>query len=252
MRRMPTLRDVVLATLCLTLVSCQWDSPGLVETQPETEAAGMLPKDIHWARNSAEHKASILQVYRLATQRVEELARDREPGTWAVSVDADETSIDNSIFEVEIWEASSYNEKTWHDWVTRQEATPQPGAIAFMSRVHELGGKVAIVTNRREKHCADTEAVFNRHGIPYDHIFCRPSDDRAKNPRWEMVEAGTSPAGWPPLEILVWLGDNIIDFPVGQGQEIRFEPEGAFQGFGDRFFIFPNPMYGSWEENPQD
>ena len=250
MRRPLSLGSIVLATLCLTLVSCRWESPGVVETPEEPESTQTLPKDIHWSRNSAEHKAAILQVYNLATERLEELAADREPGTWAVSVDADETSIDNSVFEVEIWEAGTYNETTWHNWVIRQEAGVQPGAIAFMSRVHELGGKVAIVTNRREKHCADTEAVFKRHGIPYDHIYCREGDDRRKYPRWELIQDGTTSIGWPPLEILLWLGDNIIDFPVS-GQPMRFEPDEAFRGFGDRYFIFPNPMYGSWEDNPQ-
>lgn len=247
----PTLRSVALVTLCLTLVSCQWESPGLVKTPEEPGTTQTLPKDVHWSRNSAEHKAAVLQTYRLATERLEELAEGRDPGTWAVSVDADETAIDNSIFEVEISVAGSYNETTWVDWVKRQEATPQPGAIAFLNRVHELGGKVAIVTNRKERDCPDTEAVFNRYGIPYDHIFCREGDDRNKTPRFERIEAGTTAAGWPPLEILVWLGDNIVDFPH-LDQSLRFEPEAAFEGFGDRYFIFPNPMYGSWEDNPAD
>lgn len=245
------MRRLILATFCLTLAACRWESPGLVETPAETGPAQTLPKEVHWARNAAEHRAVILQIYRLATERVEALARDREPGTWAVSVDADETAIDNSLFEVEIWQMGSYNEETWHNWVIRQEATAQPGAIAFLERVHELGGKVVVVTNRREKHCGDTEAVFMRHGIPYDAMLCREGEERDKSPRWEKVEQGTASANLPPLEILVWVGDNIIDFPGG-GQALRYEPEEAFQGFGDRFFILPNPMYGSWEDNPQD
>lgn len=251
MPRLQTPRIVVLATLCLTLLSCRWETPGLVEAPEETEPPRTLPKEIHWSRNSAEHRAAYLQIFQLATSRVEELAAERKPGTWAVSVDADETSIDNSLFNLEIADAGFFDEETWITWVKRQDATPQPGVIAFLERVQELGGKVAVVTNRKARDCPDTEAVFKRRGIPYDHIFCRKADIRDKNPRWERIQTGRTELGWPPLEILVWVGDNIIDFP-GLDQSVRLEPDGAFGAFGDRYFILPNPMYGSWEDNPAD
>ena len=47
--------------------------------------------------------------------------------------------------------------------MVRREATPLPGAAAFLARVRELGGRIAIVTNRLESECADTEAVFQTH-----------------------------------------------------------------------------------------
>ena len=72
-----------------------------------------------------------------------------------------------------------------------------------------------------------------------------PSD---KNPRFEAVARGTTPAGLPPLEVVAFVGDNILDFP-GQSQALRKEPDEAFAAFGARFFVLPNPMYGSWEKN---
>jgi len=56
------------------------------------------------------------------------------------------------------------------------------------------------------------------------------------------------------IKKFVWLarpGDNIEDFP-GMDQEIRFESEDGFIDFGERFIVMPNPMYGSWYENPRD
>ena len=41
-----------------------------------------------------------------------------------------------------------YSSDSWRAWVARREATPLPGAAAFLARVHDLGGRIAIVTNR--------------------------------------------------------------------------------------------------------
>jgi len=42
------------------------------------------------------------------------------------------------------------------------------------------------------------------------------------------------------------VGDNILDFPA-LSQAIRPKGESAFTDFGTRFFMLPNPMYGSWQ-----
>ncbi len=50
-------------------------------------------------------------------------------------------------------------------------------------------------------------------------------------------------------EPIAFLGDNIQDFPAMK-QSLRDEPESAFEPFGKRFFVLPNPMYGSWQQTP--
>ena len=82
-----------------------------------------------------------------------------------------------------------HDEEAWSAWVRRREATALPGAAAFLTRVRALGGKIAIVTNRREPVCEDTKAVFEARGLVYDAMLCRtgPSD---KNPRFEAVQSG--------------------------------------------------------------
>lgn len=72
-----------------------------------------------------------------------------------------------------------------------------------------------------------------------------PSD---KNPRFEAVAAGQTPAGNTPLDVVVFVGDNILDFP-GLNQKLRQAGETAFGEFGAKFFLLPNPMYGSWQES---
>jgi 5'-nucleotidase (lipoprotein e(P4) family) len=210
-----------------------------------------LPLEIHWVRNSAEYQAIFEQSYRLAGDIIERRAEGRTAGTWAVAVDADETLISNSQQSKEraLGKDGPF-EEVWHRWVIRREAPALPGAKGFLERVRGLGGVIAVVTNRREHHCDATQDNLDSLGIPYDVILCR-TDTGDKRPRWRSVEQGTTGADLPPLEILMWVGDNIRDFP-DLDQELRLESPGDYSDFGERFFILPNPLYGSWEENSPD
>ena len=208
------------------------------------------PEAIRWSRDSAEHRALFLQVYRGATAYVEREASSRAAGSWAVILDADETVIDNSLYQLERAQAGKpFDAESWRTWCARREATPLPGAAAFLSRVRALGGRIAIVSNRTVAECPDTEAVFLAHGLAYDAMLCKPDGGSSdKTPRIEAVARGTTPAGLPPLDVVAVVGDNIQDFP-GLSQAIRKQGDNAFAPFGARFFVLPNPMYGSWEPN---
>ena len=63
------------------------------------------------------------------------------------------------------------------------------------------------------------------------------------------MRAGTAVTDLGPVEILLWLGDNVGDFP-GLDQSLRHAPAAAFGDFGKRFFVLPNAAYGSWEKIP--
>jgi 5'-nucleotidase (lipoprotein e(P4) family) len=208
-----------------------------------------VPEAIRWTRESAEHRALFLQVYRSATAHVEREAATRAPGTWAVVLDADETVIDNSLYQLERARAGKpFDAASWRAWTARRESPPLPGAAAFLSRVRELGGRIAIVTNRTAAECPDTEAVFQAHGLAYDAMLCKPDAGPSdKNPRFEAVASGTTPAGLPPLDVVAFVGDNVRDFP-GLSQAMRTQGDEVFAPFGTRYFVLPNPMYGSWEQ----
>jgi 5'-nucleotidase (lipoprotein e(P4) family) len=212
-----------------------------------------LPDSTHWVRNSAEYAAAARQTYKLATERLEELAAGRQDGRWAVILDADETVLDNSQYQKELALAgASFSQQSWTAWCRRREAGSVPGSRAFLERVHALGGRIAIVTNRRQAVCADTEAVFRANELPFDVVLCRPDDGPGdKAPRWAMVTGGSAHPELPPLDVVMWLGDNIHDFPE-LSQELRNAGDDAFVLFGERYFVMPNPMYGSWSRNPED
>lgn len=215
---------------------------------PATAASAQLADDVRWVRDSAEYRALAAQAYALANRRLDELVAGRQPGTWAVALDVDETVLSNVQHEVELDEmGAEFDEGLWQEWVRRQSATALPGAVAFLERARRLGGKIALVTNRDEFMRADTEANLRQQGVPFDVVLLRPSPDKgAKGPRFEAVERGTAAPGLPPLQIVLWVGDNIKDFP-GLDQSLRNAPPEALAPFGDRFVILPNPMYGSWK-----
>lgn len=218
-------------------------------TAPAAGGPAVEPDSIKWVRQSAEYRAAVTQTYRLAAAHVERAVARRGVGPWAVVLDADETILSNLTYQAERARAGlPFTAESWAAWVRRRAATTLPGAAAFLSRVRELGGGIAIVTNRLASECDDTIAVFAREALPYDAMLCRPDGTPSdKNPRFELVQTGKAPGIPVPVTVIAYLGDNIQDFP-GLGQQTVNEARAtALALFGERYFVLPNPMYGSWQ-----
>src|SRR5687768_7538458 len=212
-------------------------------------ATRRLPNDVRWVRGSAEYRALALQTYRAAGERLPELARGHAAGTWAVILDADETVLDNSEYQRRrALLDSGYTEPTWSAWVRERAADAVPGAAEFTRRVQSLGGRVAIVTNRADSLCAATRENLRTAGVAPDVVLCQQPGPSDKNPRFQRVQQGTAAPGVPALAVVAWVGDNIQDFP-GLTQSARSDTA-ALANFGVRWFLLPNPMYGSWERLP--
>lgn len=237
----------LLPLVVATLAAC---APAVAPAAAPTASAARLPNDIHWFRNSAEQRALTLQVYRSAGDQLRELARGMTAGTWAVILDADETVLDNSLYQVRITRRGErFADETWNAWVREARATALPGSAEFVRLVRQLGGRVAIVTNRAEIVCPETRQNLRTLGFVVDVVLCKPEGPSDKNPRFQAVAQGTAAPGLPPLRVLMYVGDNIQDFPT-LTQELRNAQHSAFERFGRTYFMLPNPMYGSWERNP--
>ena len=238
----------VVSAACQSARSAPVTTPSSAQPAPSPAAAMADPDSIRWVRDSAEYQAALLQVYRHATAKVEADARGRTQSTWAVILDADETIISNATYQIERARQNlPFTQESWTAWVRRREATPLPGAADFLSRVRALGGRIAIVTNRLQSECADTEAVFKTYALVYDVMLCRPDGSPSdKNPRFDAVAGGRTAASSSPIEVLAYIGDNIHDFPR-LTQASKAQGAQALSEFGVRFFVVPNPMYGSWQ-----
>lgn len=225
--------------------------PSPTPSRHASPSSTTLPLALRWVRTSAEYRAAAIQAYRVATVAVEGAASERKAGTWGVILDADETVLDNAQYQLERAEKGlAFSRESWAEWVSRRSAPALPGAVTFLRRVRELKGVIAIVTNRTEAQCADTDANLRQVQIAFDLLLCKPNDGSDdKSARFESVVQGTASPSQPPLDVVAWVGDNIRDFPQ-LNQELRRAPEDAFAEFGRRFFVIPNPLYGSWEKNP--
>ena len=254
--RAPTLAAIVLALAgaagCATRPAAAppAPAPGAMPPAMPNARADSIPLSVRWFRASAERRAAYLQSYRMATTAIERRSAGLAAGSWAVILDADETVIDNSPYEQELAERhASYSEPTWRDWVLREAAAALPGAAAFTARVRALGGRVVIITNRDDRYCDPTRANLQQVGIVADEVLCKTDPKSgSKDPRFEAVATGTAPSTLGPLTVLMWVGDNIQDFPR-LTQAIRTAGDGALADFGETYIVLPNPMYGSWERN---
>ncbi len=161
-------------------------------------------------------------------------------------LDADETILDNSEHERRLARTGgSFSDATWVPWVRERSAPVIPGAAEFIATVQRAGGVVAVVTNRADSLCSDTRAYLAAVGVRAEIVLCKPPGQSDKNPRFASVASGSADGAPGPLAVLAWLGDNIHDFP-GRSQDDRDDPA-ALADFGRRWFVLPNPMYGSWQ-----
>ena len=243
-------RSLLPLSLLAAVAGCRATAPTPTPDAPAPAAAAASEPAadpilaLRWVRDSAEYEAAVRQVYLLAQAQVERAAPGRAAGSWGVVLDADETVISNLKYQEERTAlGKGYTSDSGTAWVTRKEATALPGAAAFLQRVRALGGRIAIVTNRRAAVCGDTEANLKAVGLIYDAILCR-TDEEDKNPRFQSVAKGTG--GQPPMDVVAFVGDNIRDFPA-LSQAIKGSGAEAFAKFGTTFFVVPNPLYGSWE-----
>ena len=233
--------------LLIAIAACTPSQPAVTTVPaPVSARTDSVAANVRWFRASAEKRAIYLQTYRAASGSILRRSQGLQPGTFAVIMDADETVLDNSRYQLA---HPVYDETSWNDWVRSERAELLPGALAFTQQVHNVGGRVVIVTNRDDKYCDATRSNIRALGIVADEVLCK-TDPRSgdKNPRFEAVQKGIAPSILPPLRVLMWVGDNIQDFPH-LSQAIRTQGDVAFAEFGEGFVVLPNPMYGSWEKN---
>ena len=242
--------------LSLVLISCYGltasaaDSLAQMPLNPTTKAYS-----VHWYRDSVEMRALYNEIYGMVTRHVEAAVASQKlkPHTWGVILDVDETVLNNSLNERNnVINDLPFSPELWNTWVISEQATALPGAKAFLDKVHELGGYVNFVTNRTQAQVAPTIDNLKKAGLWYDQVIgVTTSSD--KNPRFDAVQQGQAPSALPAQTILAFVGDNIQDFPgMWQKVLVKLDPNDAvYNNFGQKWFLLPDPIYGSWEGNAQ-
>ncbi len=217
-----------------------------------------LPRAIKWVTKSVEYAAVCVQTYRSAWQAVKARAR-HETRPWVVIMDVDETVLDNSQYALErVAVDSGYTPQSWAKWVQRMEAGLIPGAKAFIDSVHALGtrGSIAYITDRDYALEKPTIENLKKYGLfeKGDIILTRkgPNDTKAK--RRHCVETGSGPCkDLGPRVIIALIGDNIRDivpvYSMEKARKLRNEIIPNDPKWGTKYFVLPNPTYGSWERD---
>lgn len=227
-----------LALIISVLTSCKPNSGA-----PDSDQLVMATL---WYQHAAETKALYYQAYNLAELRVRQ-ALDSLPADVAKAVitDIDETVLDNSPSEGKnILEGKSYSPERWKDWTEKRRAQALPGSLKFANFLQSVGVELYYISNRSIDETEATLDNLRTLGFPFadeEHLLLKSSGSDKTSRRDQVAESHL---------ILLLLGDNLADFSN------EFDDRSLDQGtstvqkradeFGNRFIVFPNPLYGSW------
>ena len=240
--------------------------------QGPTPESLMQINSVMWTQQSVEHRAATAAIYRAAGAALLNASREvgwasleKGPaisGRKAVVMDIDETVLDNSPYNAWLAQANkTYNEQSWQDWVALRKAVALPGSLEFVQLAKRLKVDVFFVTNRE---CVPKEgdpcpALEHTRRNLVDLGFERAADPAAlmlkrQRPEWAASDKSSRRLLIGQTHHIVMLvGDDIGDFlPTDKVVALRAgtpDPETAkgMTQLGKRWFVIPNPMYGSWE-----
>ena len=255
----------------LALAACQPARPQ-APPAPATPQASQVPADdnlnaVLWVQRSAEYQAAAAQTYRAATDHLDAALAQAD---WdalvpaergnagaglkpAVVLDIDETVLDNSPYQARlVRDGGQYSDPSWDAWVEERKARAVPGVVAF-ARAASARGITLVYISNRAVHLKDaTLANLRSAGLPVadDSVFlglgtvvpgCE-QEGSEKDCRRRL--AGQR------YRVLMQFGDQLGDFvridsntPAARAQLLASHGD----WFGQRWWMLPNPTYGSWE-----
>ena len=263
-----------LALATFTLLAGCAATPPRPATAPAAAAAAATSatandnlNSVMWAQTAIEHDLIYIQTFRNAQSRLLTALRDpqwdalaKEDRTMpaaglppAVVLDIDETVLDNSPYQARLVKSGGqYDEASWAAWCKEERARAMPGALAFTRYAAEHGIAVIYLSNRAQDLDTTTLANLRKLGFPVSgpEAFLGlgtvlPGCEQVgteKGCRRQLVSR--------KYRVLMQFGDQLGDFvdvvantEAGRKQAIA----GYMDWVGTRWFVLPNPTYGSWE-----
>ena len=220
-----------------------------------------------WLQLAVEHDLVLAEIYRNAGEKLaaaladpdwDALPREEREGSAAglapaVIFDVDEAVLDNSAYQARLVKSGEeYGEFSWSRWCNEEAATPLAGALEFARLAASRGVAVYYITNRAKDLDAVTLDNLRKVGFPV-------SGDDA------FLGLGTIVSGCEQIgsdkgcrrrlvgrdhRVLMQFGDQIGDFVdvVANTAQGRAQAVAPYAGWiGERWWVLPNPTYGSWE-----
>ncbi|WP_266156475.1 5'-nucleotidase, lipoprotein e(P4) family [Dyella silvatica] len=242
-------------------------APAALTPAATTIAANDNLNAVAWSQTAIEHDLIYLQTYRDAQSRL--LAALKDPH-WdalpksdrttplkglkpAIVLDIDETVLDNSPYQARLIQGGGdFNEASWAAWCKEENARALPGAVEFTQFAAKHGIAVIYISNRAKDLDAATLANLHKAGLP----VAGPSAFLGLGTVVPDCEQAGSDKGCHRqlvgrhYRVLMQFGDQIGDFVDvmannAEGRQKAMTP--YLPWIGSRWFVLPNPTYGSWE-----
>ncbi len=248
------------ALLFLALLAGCATAPAARQQPPCNPGIALVNASL-WVQSAAEYRANAMQTYATARRQLDAALADR---TWAgaeeetnedpsqppaVILDLDETTIDNTGFEARAIRAGiTYDKDLWRQWVSESAATAIPGAVEFLAYAQSRGVAPFYITNRDfDPEHAGTRRNLERLGVPLtaDSLLMRGT-----RPEWKSDKSSRRAFVASTHRVLLVIGDDLNDFTNAR-EKSHAERDAIItrtaSWWGSRWFMLPNPMYGSWE-----
>jgi len=214
-----------------------------------------------WATTSAEYAAVALQTYAAAREKLDLALADP---TWtalleqsegyeslppAIIIDLDETVLDNRPFQMRlIREGREFDEEMWNEWVREGRAAAIPGAVEFLLYVQERNVEIFYITNRGHSVEEVTRANLAALGLP---LNAEADTLLTKHERadWGSHKENRKALVADSHRVLLIVGDHLRDFVRVEGTSRDARRNATFdhaEMWGEKWFMLPNPLYGSW------
>ncbi len=243
------------------------ETPAAPTATPVGVAADDNLNAVLWIQRSAEYRAAAETVYRAATDKLDTALKTPE---WdalvpeervnaarglppAVVMDIDETVLDNSPYQARLVQADGeYNEATWDAWVREKRAKPVPGVVEFARAAEARGITVLYISNRAEHLIAPTLENLRAVGLPVkdDSVFLGLGTFVADCEQEGSEKLCRRQLAGRRYRVLMQFGDQLGDFAqiLVNTPADRAELQARHRAwFGERWWMLPNPSYGSWE-----
>jgi 5'-nucleotidase (lipoprotein e(P4) family) len=252
----------VLAFPCCTSVTPA-PSPRTGEAQALSDAR---LDAVLWQTTSAEYRVLAQSIYATAKLHLERALADRQ---WtalpaqkenfqnlppAVIMDVDETVIDTGKFQsLLVKNRARFSSTRWREWQLRNEPDAVPGAIEFIAYAESRGVTVFFVTNREHATEPITRVNLATVGVKLpDQLDTVLS--RNERPEWSADKTSRQNFIAQSHRVLMLFGDDLADFisEYRSSPQTRTREALKHNEWGTKWFMLPNPMYGSWEGSLYD
>ena len=251
------MRFALIAVFCAYLVI----EPGAASDSKNPKLDATL-----WMQVSAEAKACALQTFGSASALLESamaapfwsacLEQGATRGIHLmpcpIIVDVDETVLDNSPYQARcVLDGASYAPDTWAQWVKECKAAAIPGAVTFLQNAASHGVTIFYLTNRSSELEEATRNNLLQAGFPLaTDIDCVLT--RNEKPDWTSDKTSRRRLVAATHRVLFLVGDDLGDF-LPKAQRTPAQRRDATRQFaswwGKKWFMLPNPSYGSWERS---